>query len=565
MIPAGTGIEYRRLRAPREHGGVLADPPLGAAGEWLQRNRSLPSLDSDCQGRPLQELALEARRALWELARAYTGRYADVPGPESLDLARPVVVTGHQPHLFHPGVWFKNFALDAVADAAHATPINLLIDNDTLRSPTLKVPCGSADEPRVDVVPFDRQQEEIPFEERRVVDETLFATFGERVSQRLAGLISQPLIETVWPAAQRARRLERERPIGLCLAQARHELERSWGLRTLETPLSAWCETWPFRWFAAHLLAQLPRFRQVYNQALAEYRQVHGIRSRSHPVPELEAEGEWLEAPLWIWSAAEPRRRRLFARQVAGRVELTDRQGRRLSLDLDAERTAEGAVEQLAEWSRDGVRLRPRALITTLFVRLLASDLFLHGIGGAKYDQLTDALARRFFGVTPPSFLTVTMTAQLPIPHPVATRDDVRQANRWLRELRYHPERFTGGGDLSRVPPSVDRLAAPDADSNAASAELESLVAAKREWLARRELAELATRHRELTRINRTLAEQLDARRAAIETYREHVAVLAARHALLASREYSFCLYGEQALRPLLLDRASAARVAATI
>ena len=68
------------------------------------------------------------------------------------------------------------------------------------------------------------------------------------------------------------------------------------------------------------------------------------------------------------------------------------------------------------------VRLRTRALTTTLFSRFLLGDLFIHGIGGAKYDELGDEIARRFFGIEPPGFLTVSMTLWLGLPSDPAIR-----------------------------------------------------------------------------------------------------------------------------------------------
>ena len=47
-----------------------------------------------------------------------------------------------------------------------------------------------------------------------------------------------------------------------------------------------------------------------------------------------------------------------------------------------------------------GIKLRSRALVTTLFARLLLSDLFMHGIG-AKYDELTDVLVEPSLGSSP--------------------------------------------------------------------------------------------------------------------------------------------------------------------
>ena len=48
-----------------------------------------------------------------------------------------------------------------------------------------------------------------------------------------------------------------------------------------------------------------------------------------------------------------------------------------------------------------------------MFARYLLGDLFLHGIGGAKYDELGDEVSGRFFGFEPPGYLTLSMTLWL--------------------------------------------------------------------------------------------------------------------------------------------------------
>ena len=83
-------------------------------------------------------------------------------------------------------------------------------------------------------------------------------------------------------------------------------VEADWGVRNLELPLSDLCETDGFRWFACHILAQLPRFRAVHNASLARYRALYHIRSKNHPVAELVRQGDWLEVPFWAWRAEEP-------------------------------------------------------------------------------------------------------------------------------------------------------------------------------------------------------------------------------------------------------------------
>ncbi len=50
-----------------------------------------------------------------------------------------------------------------------------------------------------------------------------------------------------------------------------------------------------------------------------------------------------------------------------------------------------------------------------MFARLVISDLFMHGIGGGKYDQMTDAIIRAYFDVPAPPMVVATATLRLPL------------------------------------------------------------------------------------------------------------------------------------------------------
>lgn len=531
-------IEYRRLRAPREDGQTLIDPPRSAVGAMLDRNAARgATYDYDLQGQPLVELARQARRDMLERAVRYTAQYRDTSFADTW-LASPaprVLLSGHQPQLFHPGVWYKNFVLGPLAEEHQAAAVNLVIDSDTIKIASIRVPSGTVEQPIVETVQFDRLTDEIPFEERRVVDETCFRTFGQRTHAAIESLVSDPLVNELWPLA--VERLAEERNLGLCLAQARHLLEARWGLLTLELPQSELCRLPAFYWFTAHLLAQLPRFWEVYNSTLAEYRQVHRLRSKAQPVPDLASDGAWLEAPFWIWTQENPRRRRVFVCQRDGQIVLSDREGVDVALDLMPDASAERAVEQLAQLESHGIKLRTRALTTTMFSRLLLSELFLHGIGGAKYDQLTDKIIWQFFGLEPPEFLTVTATMRLPIARQPVTPDAVRQIDHTLRELTYHPERHL---DLEQVP-EADRP------------QVMQLIERKRHWIATPKTHENAhARHVAITEANEALQPWLAPLRAELLTRRRAMEQRLRAEAILASREYAFCLFPERSLRTQL-------------
>ena len=84
-----------------------------------------------------------------------------------------------------------------------------------------------------------------------------------------------------------------------------------------------------------------------------------------------------------------------------------------------------------------------------MFARLFLSDLFIHGIGGAKYDQLTDAIVQRFFGIETPEFIVATYTAMLPVRRLSVDEDGIRRTSQQLRELTFHPELYVDETDAT--------------------------------------------------------------------------------------------------------------------
>src|SRR5262249_31945028 len=157
--------------------------------------------------------------------------------------------------------------------------------------------------------------------------------------------------------------------------------------------------------FVGHLLAHLPRFHAVYNACLRDYRRVYGLRSRSHPVPDLAALGDWLEVPLWAWRPDQPHRGRLLARVRADAGDLRVGDEPWPTVPLPAMGNPMPAVAAWQGLERQGFKVRSRALVNTLYARLFLGDLFVHGIGGAKYDELTDEIIRRFYSFEPPGYL----------------------------------------------------------------------------------------------------------------------------------------------------------------
>jgi hypothetical protein len=483
-------IEYRRLRAPREHGQALIDPPLAEAAALLAHNRSVARAEHGrvmIGGVSLAELCAQARRAL------------------GCDAEQTIILSGHQPELYHPGVWFKNFVLSAIGQQHRAAAVNLVIDNDTVAAPAIRVP---RDDAIVETVPLDDVAAEFPYEERSVINAELFRSFAARVN-RPGTLVERLAFHDV------------DTRLGAGIAGARHALETQSGLRTREIALSEVSDQEPFHRFALHLLVELPRLQAIYNASLAEFRRVHHVRSRSHPVPELTRDGDWLEAPLWIWSEQKPTRRPLFVKRAGDQLMLRS-DAVEFSVPLTNGAITDETLAALRSARQRGIKLRTRALITTMYARLALSDLFLHGIGGAKYDQLTDAIIERFLGITPPRFMTVTATMQL---HPMdleGLRKQLRTVEQELRELPFHPERF----------------------ANADADELDALRAEKQQLITDPPpKGKRKAWHQAIARVNERLYSFAGAKQEELVAQREQLVQQLDRAEILGSREFSFCLF----------------------
>ena len=426
---------------PRNHGSTLCIPSWTATSELVGLNQAeFAAAQLDVQGMPLARLRDWTRSVLLNEAARYTSSLlgSDV----SIGTTEPLIVTGHQPEFFHAGVWAKNFAAAGLARLHGGTALNLIVDNDTLDDTRLRVPVGPVAAPHIERIPIDADRNSQPWEDATIVDRASFCEFGSRVSALVRESWSyEPLLARCWRAAVRQSEVSNR----LCdvLTAARVASEREHGLVNLELPMSRACETEPFRWFAAHLLAHLPRVHSLYNTAVRQYRLAHRLRNNTHPVPDLETRDGWLEAPFWLWRSGDLHRDRPFVRRVGSELELCDGQEVLARWTQSEAGSADVTAAILAQLSQRGIRLRTRALTTTLFVRLCLADLFIHGIGGAKYDEITDRLFEQLFNVTAPRFATVSATFHLPQGGPSLTSiHDERRLRQQLRDLRYNPDRY---------------------------------------------------------------------------------------------------------------------------
>ncbi|HEX4588549.1 MAG TPA: hypothetical protein VH120_01390 [Gemmataceae bacterium] len=511
-----------RLRAPAGDGELLAHPPLADLGSRLAGNRALLANNRiQIGGMPLAEVRRSAVGEMAEAARRYLAS-AGEPVPDLS--AESLLVAGHQPDLFHAGVWLKNFALNSLAREHGAAPLNLVVDNDTVKSTAVRLPVvGDHCHPEVvhlASVPYDQFAGEIAFEERTVHDEATFAAFPRAVGERTRNWPFAPILEPFWNDVVR----QPTPLLGERFAAARRTWERRWGCQNLELPISHLCRTAAFARFGVGLLADLPEFHATYNDCVRDYRRRHRIRSANHPVPDLHRDGDWLEAPFWAWRVGGQRRGRLFVRAAAG--------GWRLRINDESwpDLPRATACQRWQQMDGNGYKIRTRALTTTLFARLCLADLFIHGIGGGKYDELTDAIIARHFRLQPPAFLVLTGTLRLPLPGYDADADDERGAWRLVRDIHWNPQRH--------LPADAE--------------DWQEMAEAREELTRDGGTAWRKQRFRELRRLTDRLRTPVRQMEAAARQRAERVSLEVAANAVLQRRDYAFCLFPESKLRPFV-------------
>jgi hypothetical protein len=171
---------------------------------------------------------------------------------------------------------------------------------------------------------------------------------------------------------------------------------------------------------------------------------------------------------------------------------------------------------------------------------LCLCDLFIHGIGGAKYDRITDRLIECYFGIPAPAIACVSATLLLDLPHENVTADALRQSRQRLRSLHYNPQRHLEcKGELAE-------LASARAAAVTASRRLRTTDRFNRE--ARRETFE------SVRSISGMMLEQQPQVRTAYENEVDRIRRKLQEREIAQRRDYFFGLFRPSELK-VLLDR----------
>ena len=419
-------LDFSKVITPPGHGDVLVLPdPKRCVEAAFANARALRECETLIARVPLSEWRRRTREAI---VGASDG---------------PVIVTGHQPAFIHPGVWAKHIVSSRMADAIGGVAVNLVVDSDAPAATTLAIPAVEDGGVALRTQPFADSPPGFSFEQFAKQSSSEMGALESFAQQALGARYDASQMSLFFRGFRGA--VGAEDWVDQAVA-GRRAVEKSLGVTVVDHRISR-------AWWSPILLdvvLHAERFARCYNESLAKYRRLYRVRGANRPIPDLRTSGASVELPVWVYRSGEARRRLFVLRERDGVRLLADREiiG---SLSTGELTSCDRVVDTLA--AHGGWRLRPRALTLTIWARLLLADLFIHGIGGAKYDRISDFVIADYYGVVPPQMACVSATLLMDLPRSEVSPERIRGLRSELRDLRYNPQRHlpTGEPDLTAL------------------------------------------------------------------------------------------------------------------
>jgi hypothetical protein len=300
---------------------------------------------------------------------------------------KPVIATGHQASLWHPGILAKYIATTHAAKKFNAQPLHIVVDQDQHETMALDIPVVKGNQLAVNRVSLGKVNAHVPTGMQPPID-------VDESTLDSDGVLALAL-----------------REIGPCKTLAQQVTAL---LAKLYQPYIGDINTI----FASQLLRESPVVDQMlvdvrdciahYNRAVAEYPQA-GIEP-------LAMRDDRVELPLWrlLWN--QPRRR-VFADDGGA------------------------LIDELGEAITDQNQLAPRALLLTAVMRSERCSLFIHGTGGFIYDHITELWWRGWRKEALAPMAMVTADLRLDFDVPVCDRQELTQATWWMHHLPHNIDR----------------------------------------------------------------------------------------------------------------------------
>lgn len=449
-------MERLSFEVPQENKQIFLSPSVDKISSLLEENKNIFSQYSfKILNQPFKEAREKSRKRVVKEALRFSKKFDPDIGEKINPAYQYIIQSGHQPVFFHPGIWIKNIFLNKLLKSPlpdKSLGLNIILDNDICKDLNLSLPVLSSNgNLKLEKVDFlsSTLTPNLPFEEYPCPSLELITKFSRNIIHRLKSLESENknilnnfknYTRCLENSSRLCSRNYTRVNLGEFLGLARRLYEQEIEPAYLEIPFSQICDSDEFLSFFLEIIKNIKSFSKIYNNKLDEYRKLFKIRNRAQPSPNLMIKENLIEAPFWIWKEGDQRRKVFILREKEGNYLYNDSYDKIFLIEKDSLKSLSSLKIFLKEKK---LKIRPKALLLTLYNRLFISDLFIHGLGGAKYDLVTDEIIREFFKVEPPHFLVVSCTLYLNFKSSSGASDSkISALKKKIRDLEFNPERY---------------------------------------------------------------------------------------------------------------------------
>ncbi len=336
---------------------------------------------------------------------------------------KPLIATGHQAWLWHPGILAKDLAMAGAAARLNAGAFHLVVDQDVHDALKLELPVVRDGLLAIETIHLAPADPTIPTGCHSPADPAVVVQRLDQAKHELGDALAADMrpIADAWKGLGACYSLAQQ--ITVVLGRLRAVVPHSKAIPIL----------------LATQLPQLPAYQAVVQQMLAEARRCvsfYNQAARDHPdagVAPLRVERDRVELPLWALQWGRPRAcvfadlagsPPLFVLEDGQPIQPVDR------LDPDS-----------ANPGGDQYVLAPRALLMTAVMRSVCCEGFIHGRGGGRYDQVTESWWRAWLGRPLAPIWVVSADLTMGFDVPVADAAEWRRAQWWLHHLPHNIDR----------------------------------------------------------------------------------------------------------------------------
>jgi hypothetical protein len=428
-----------------------------------------------------------------------------------LDESRPIIATGHQTLLWHPGILAKYLVTEAMAKQHHLATANLVVDQHAEGFGDFEIPLKRGDDSqfvrRIELYPpgarpRPRPRNDVPMAFHR-------AFTPPRPPENLDGALPsvrdgvRDIFEAVYSHRNAAN-------AAMQMAGALADLMNPWVRPMVDVTSTALIHTRLAQAIMDEMVRDPTACVESYNRAVRSFPEA-GIQP-------LLIRDDYVELPLWR-IREDGRRMHAYDSDVEDRLE-----ARHQGIEASRHQGDESSIVN----RQSSMTLMPRALFMTALVRLAMCDLFIHGTGGANYDRAMERWIKDWLGIDVGSIAVATADVRLPLTDD-KDQIDVHAARMEARRLWHDPD-----SNEHSTHPSVPKREL-----------LRVIEAAPRHSLARS--SAFVTMHERLARLRAAHAEAITQSQQAVREAQRHAANLA----IAQRRDWAFPLYPREMIDEL--------------